>query len=193
MILNKFEDIDDNELVNMATRGIAAAFEEIIKRYKERLLKSAYMILKNTEDSFDIVQETFIKSHKKLNQFRGDASLYTWLYSIMRHCALDFIRAKDTLIVNNLEENYLTNVIEDKDCSAEKTALHNELHDVIMQAIEQLPQKQKEVIILREIDDLSYKEIADILGCSEGTIMSRLYYAREALRITLEPYMGKKA
>ena len=188
----KYENVSDNKLVEFAMADDHDAFAEIIRRHKERLMRSAYLMLRNTEDAYDVVQNSFIKAFKKLKQFRNESSLYTWLYSIMRNCALDFMRERNNLVVNSLEDNFITNTIYDKDSSAEKEIINNELHEVIIQAIDQLPKKQKEIIILREIENLSYKEIADLLKCNEGTVMSRLYYARETLRIILEPYTGKK-
>ncbi len=190
-MLNSESSIErtDEMLVIAFQKGDESAFEEIVNRYKLRLMRLAQSVVHNEEDAWDILQEALIKVYKKLGNFKGDSKLYTWLYRVVMNQAIDKVRRRPKVLIMSSEE--LLHEMSDKSANSrpDKRVLNKELREHIFSAIDSLPEKHKKVVLLREVEDLSYKEIAGILNCSEGTVMSRLYYAREKLRELLEPYL----
>ncbi len=179
----------DSELVAAFQGGDEQAFVTIVDRYKLRLMRLAQSVVHNEQDALDIVQEALIKVYRKLGAFRGSSSLYTWLYRVVMNHAIDFVRRRPSVAICSSDD--LMYELADRDTSTrpDRQALNKELHARIFDAVDSLPEKQRRVVILREVECLSYKEIAEVLGCSEGTVMSRLYYGRERLRALLEPYL----
>jgi len=176
-------------LVVAFQNGSESAFEEIVNRYKIRLMRLAQSVVHNEEDAWDILQEALVKVYKNLKKFKGTSKLYTWLYRVVMNHAIDKVRRRPKVIITSTED--LLHEMSDKsqDSRPDKKALNKELREQIFSAVNSLPEKHKKVVLLREVEDLSYKEIAEVLNCSEGTVMSRLYYAREKLRELLEPYL----
>jgi len=176
-------------LVAAFQKGDDRAFEEIVNRYKIRLMRLAQSVVHNEEDAWDILQEALVKVYKKLKTFKGASKLYTWLYRVVMNHAIDKVRRRPKVVITSTED--LLHEMSDKsvDSRPDTKALNKELKEQIFKAVDSLPEKHKKVVLLREVEDLSYKEIAEVLNCSEGTVMSRLYYAREKLRELLEPYL----
>ncbi len=179
----------DEVLVAAFQNGSESAFEEIVNRYKIRLMRLAQSVVHNEEDAWDILQEALVKVYKKLGNFKGDSKLYTWLYRVVMNQAIDKVRRRPKVVITSTED--ILHEMSDKSQNSrpDKKALNKELREQIFSAVNSLPEKHKKVVLLREVEDLSYKEIAEVLNCSEGTVMSRLYYAREKLRELLEPYL----
>jgi RNA polymerase sigma-70 factor (ECF subfamily) len=179
----------DEELVAAFQAGDERAFVTIVDRYKQRLARLAMSVVRNQEDALDVVQEALIKSYTALRKFRGSSALYTWLYRVVMNHAIDYVRRRPHVVVSS--ENDLLGELPDPQTSTrpDREALNAELRGRIYQAVDSLPEKHRQVVLLREIEDLSYKEIAEVIGCNEGTVMSRLFYARERLRQILEPYL----
>ena len=179
----------DEELVAAFQAGDEQAFVVIVTRYKHRLARLANSVVRNEEDALDIVQEALIKVYKNLKSFRSSSTLYTWLYRVVMNHAIDKVRRRAKVAVESTSD-MLYELPDSVDTSRpDKEALRTELREKIFAAVDTLPVKQKKVILLREVEGLSYKEIAQVTGCSEGTVMSRLYYGREQLRKLLEPYL----
>ena len=179
----------DEQLVDDFKNGDEKAFVTIINRYKTRLTRLAWSVVRNEDDAMDIVQDSFIKVYRKLHSFRGASKLYTWLYRIVMNHAIDYVRKRPNATIIPVDEMLREPPEKDKSNRPDYHLLNEELHQKIFEAVDKLPEKQKRVVLLREVEDLSYNEIADVLGCSVGTVMSRLFYAREKLRTLLEPYV----
>ena len=183
------EDQSDEELVTAFQEGNEQAFVTVVNRYKHRLTRLAWSVVHNEDDAMDVVQEAFIKVYKKLHAFRGSSKLYTWLYRIVMNHSIDYVRRRPSAVIMPSDDLPHELADTDKSTRPDEHALNVELRERIFQAVDKLPEKQKKTILLREVEDLSYNEIAEIMNCSVGTIMSRLYYGRERLRALLEPYL----
>ncbi len=187
--LDLLSEIPDELLVDNFQNGDEKAFVTIVNRYKHRLTRLAWSVVHNEEDAMDVVQESFIKVYRKLHSFRGSSKLYTWLYRIVMNHSIDYVRKRPSAVIVPVDEMLREPASKDKSMRPDINLLNKELNKKIFEAVDELPEKQKKTVLLREVEDLSYNEIAEIMGCSVGTVMSRLYYARERLRIILEPYV----
>jgi RNA polymerase sigma-70 factor (ECF subfamily) len=185
----------DREWVRRSQEGDSEAFSELVRKYQKRAYYLAYGMLGNREDALDVTQEAFLKAFRSLKGFRGSGGFYTWFYRIVYNLAIDFMRKEwrkkhleyeDTR--DHTEENLLVNA-PSLSPNPGKEAAQKELNRVIMNAIHSLPESHRAVILLREIEGLTYEEIARSLRIRKGTVMSRLHYARQQLQEDLGPYM----
>ena len=183
----------DEQLVYAFKNGDEKAFTTIIYRYKHRLTRLAWSVVHNEDDAMDIVQESFIKVYRKLHSFQGTSKLYTWLYRIVMNHSIDYVRRRPSAVFVPVDEMLREPASKDVSMRPDLNLLNKELNKKIFEAVDKLPEKQKKTVLLREVEDLSYNEIAEIMNCSVGTVMSRLYYAREKLRDILEPYVNPKS
>lgn len=185
----------DEELISDSRSGKRAAFQELVEKYQRRMYAVAYGIVGNREDALDAVQEAFVKAYRSLPEFKGESAVYTWLYRITVNSAIDIARKRGRH--EQVEFREEIDVEEEKGeypvaSSTENPVerlMRKELGEVIEKAILSLPVDQRTAIVLREIEGLSYKEIAQVMGTSEGTVMSRLHYGRKKLQELLEPYL----
>ncbi|MBU1680298.1 MAG: sigma-70 family RNA polymerase sigma factor [Bacteroidetes bacterium] len=172
----------DFELIRRYNDGEDAAFEKLINLHKDKVRNLIYLTLGDSDYVDDISQDVFISVFHKLKDFRFESKFTTWLYRITVNKCRDYLRKKRV-------RSIFTPI---KDSEYELSVrTHNENMDIprlVRKAIEKLPEKLKVPLILRDIDGLSYKEIADSLDCEVGTIKSRIFRARESLKIILEPY-----
>jgi RNA polymerase sigma-70 factor (ECF subfamily) len=178
----------DEELVQQSRRGDRMAFQALVEKYERRVYAVAYGLLGNREDALDAVQEAFVKVHRSLDRFQGKSSFYTWLYRIAVNAAIDLGRKGS----HRQEVEFREEIEPDEERGEYPVApasedpserlMRKELGEIIEDAIGKLPSDQRTAIVLREIEGLSYKEIAGIMGCSEGTVMSRLHYGRKKLQ-----------
>ena len=177
---------EDNLLALKAADGDDSAFETLVRKYERLVSTCVYGIVGNTEDTLDVSQETFLKVYKALSSFKGDSEFSTWLYRIAKNTALDFVRKRkqSTLSIDSSgEENEGFDLPDDSDTSSpEKTVLRNEKIIKLRQAILKLSDEHREIIILRDLNDYSYDAIATKLDLEVGTVKSRLYRARDALK-----------
>lgn len=187
-------DYTDHELVDAVKNGDAAAFNVIVQRYESKVIGVLFGMMHNPEDARDVAQDVFLKAYRSIDKFRGDSKLYTWLYRITVNMAIDFIRKKqkrhkveyhDEMKVKEEEQGA---VPVDKPGPSD-TLQSRELYERLRQIVDTLPEEQKKAFMLREMEDLSYQEIAEVMQCSAGTVMSRLFYARKKIRDQLKPYM----
>ncbi len=188
----------DRELVAAAQKGDRAAFRELYEAYHRRAFSVALGVVKNPEDALDVVQEAFVKVHKHIEGFQGTASFYTWLYRIVMNLSIDHVRRGK----KSKQVDYDDGVARDGAESAggawpqfespnpRRTALRRELSDAIARALETLPEYHRAVIVLREVEGLSYEEMAEVLEVPKGTIMSRLFHARRKMQEALQGYLG---
>ena len=181
----------DWELVQRAREGDRDAFRELVERYQRKIAALALGIVRGREDALDIVQETFTKAYQNLDRFKGDAAFYTWLYRIAYNLCVDHRR----------RETKQPSVSLDADTSDEgrapvlaDPAYHDEPFERsrdaeigrrVQAAIADLTPDHRAVILLREVEGLSYEEISRVLECPKGTVMSRLHYARRQLQARL--------
>lgn len=191
---------DDAGLVAKAQAGDMLAFRELVEAYQHRVFKMALGMLGNEEDARDVVQDGFLKAYKKLDSFKGNSTFYTWLYRIVMNLSIDLSRKKYRKSEILKGDNYsLDQAVNNLD-NGSKVGIKNpeqeverqELGNKIKSALANLSPAHREVIILREIDGLSYSEIAKVIECTEGTVMSRLHHARKKLQQELGKYLNSK-
>lgn len=171
---------DEKQLLEQAQEGDKAAFGRLIDIHKDKVLNIAYKLLNNYEAAQDVAQESFIKAYTKLGSFKKEASFMTWLYRITYNTACNYIR-KNKFKTVFLDEN----VAAGRGETAEKAELRNIIND----AVESLPLKLRTVVVLRDYEELSYREISDVIKRPVGTVESRLSRARAKLKEELEDYI----
>ena len=178
-------DISDEELVRLSQRGDLKSFTILVERYQKKIFRLAYSLIHDTEEAMDLTQESFIRAYTSLENFRGTARFYTWIYRITVNLCMDHFRKQAVEKAAGNPESDLTLNFPAPDTVASQ----HEMGRIVHQAISALPNDQRTVVILREIEELSYQEIAKVAGISLGTVMSRLFYARRKLREILKPYI----
>ncbi len=179
----------DREMLEAVLAGDNTAYRGLVEKYQERIYAMAYGMLRNREDARDITQEAFVKAYHKLSTFRLESSFYTWLYRIAMNLAIDLTRKRkrrgessgyDETIASRDGDGGIHEVHHGD--SPSRVLERKQLYARIMDAMEKLPADQKQVILLRELEGLAYREIAEIMEIPEGTVMSRLFYARKKLQ-----------
>lgn len=178
---------EDTEMLRAVIGGDSTAYRGLVEKYQGRVYGMVYGMLRNREDALDITQEAFVKAYNKLDTFRLESSFYTWLYRIAMNLAIDLIRKRKRRGQTSFDEEIATRedgaVAEIHHGDSPRRALERkQLYQRIMDAMEKLPVDQREVVLLRELEGLSYKEIAEVMDIPEGTVMSRLFYARKKLQ-----------
>lgn len=189
----------DEELVKRAQAKDREAYRQLVERYQARAYALAFSILKNKFDAEDVVQESFVKVYLSIGSFKGESSFYTWLYRIVRNMAIDVKRklARETNYQSEVER--ISEVQADsaalqksQSSSPDYELLRKEKARRIAEVLNNISEEHRTVIILREIDGMDYKQIAQVTGVSKGTIMSRLHYARKKLQQALGDLMTGK-
>lgn len=184
----------DKQLVARVQQGDKAAFDVLVLKYQHKILSLVNRYIKDPAESMDVTQEAFIKAWKALPNFRGDSAFYTWIYRIAVNTAKNYLVSRgrrpfsDHADVHDPEDQTLQERNSHTD-SPERLALTDEIRDTVSSSIEQLPPDLKQAIILREMEGLSYDEIADVMDCPIGTVRSRLFRAREAIDEALNPLL----
>ncbi len=181
---------DDHALVSAAQRGDMAAFEELVARHRDKIFARAYSMMRNEEEAIDLSQEAWVKGWQRLRQFQGDASFGTWMTRIVINLCLDQLRKQKRQRTESIEEldeesggveRQMPVVMANPTAGLEKA----ELRQRIDRALGQLSYEHRTVLVLHEFEEMEYKEIAKTMGCSMGTVMSRLFYARRKLATLL--------
>jgi len=189
----EYTEYSDETLIEKAKKSDLDAFRVIVQRYESRVKSVAYGIVHNEDDAKDICQDVFIKVYRSLDNFQGNSRFYTWLYRITVNMAIDYnrkIRRKQAMeYIDEINVKTEIPMPETKQVRPDKYIYDKEIYAKLNEAVELLSEEQKKAFVLREMEDLSYQEIADIMKCSVGTVMSRLYYARDKIRIYLKPYL----
>jgi RNA polymerase sigma-70 factor (ECF subfamily) len=186
----------DWAIVQRVQNGEVSAFNQLVQKYRQSLFSIIYNMTGNREDATDIAQEVFIKAFQSINQFRGQASFYTWLYRIAVNSSITFIKkAKKQRFINyeTIDETLVSSEILEyftAKTKTEKGALLKELQEKLNEALQKLSPKHRIVVILHEVEGMNHKEIADITKTSEGTVRSRLHYAKRMLQAFLQDYVG---
>ena len=184
-------ELDDRTLVDLVIDGDQAAYKVLVERYQAKVFAVAYGVLHNREDAREVAQEAFIKAYRNLPGFRRDASFYTWIYRITVNLGIDFQRRAYRKRETELDEARITpdaahHTGPRPAATPRQNLERKQLAQQIHSAIDMLPADQRTAIVLREIEGLSYKEIAEAMGCAEGTVMSRLFYGRKKLQEILK-------
>jgi len=183
--------LPDEDLIRAAVAGDDVAFRELLERYKKRAFGVAIGIVGDADEAQDVVQDAFIKAYQNLKEFRFGSNFYTWFYRLLVNQAIDRWRKTSRAATVSLEEAWLSEESSPADSVAfpktpEGLTANRELAAALSRAIGALPEYHRAVIVLREVDGLAYEEIAEVLKCSVGTVMSRLHYARAKLREALK-------
>lgn len=185
----------DYAIVQRVQGGDTASFDLLILKYRERVFGVIYNLTSNREDTADLTQDTFIKAFQAINRFNGQASFFTWLYKIAVYTTLTHLRRNKLRNFFSLEKlneedagSKILEQVADKTTADRDTYLH-ELQEKLNEAMQKLSIKHRTVISLFEIDGLSHTEIAQIMDCSEGTVRSRLHYAKQFLQGELSKYL----
>jgi RNA polymerase sigma-70 factor, ECF subfamily len=181
-------DVSDLSLVRRVQRGDKGAFDALVLKYQHKLVKLVMRYVRNPAEAEDIAQEAFIKAYRALPQFRGDSAFYTWLYRIAINTAKNAVVSRDrSPIEYNIDRNDATEESYDmqgrmKDSETpEGLVLTDEIRTTVSAAIDALPEDLRTAIVLRELEGLSYEEIAAAMDCPVGTVRSRIFRAREAI------------
>jgi len=179
--------------VKRAQEGDAEAFRHLVERYQRRVYCLAYGIVRNRDDAWDLAQEAFVKAFRNLNRFKGNSGFYTWLYRIAYNLCIDKMRARSRRSFVEIDSNRMLQAAVAKEAPLDSHPAVNmerqELAKVIENALNQLSEKHRAIIVLREIEGMSYEEMSEVLKVSKGTIMSRLFHARRKLQDLLKPYV----
>ncbi|NLG87488.1 MAG: sigma-70 family RNA polymerase sigma factor [Firmicutes bacterium] len=177
--------VTDEALVQQCRNGNKEAFAILVERYQDKIYNLTYRLVSNREDAADLTQEVFYRALLKLSSFRGEASFATWLYRIATNVCYDQIRGQKNrhlVSLNSAWPDELSPELPDQGAGPAEVCLKRVVFQRLQEAIAALPLEQRTVIVLREIQGLSYEEIAQVLQCSLGTVKSRLSRARQALR-----------
>ncbi|MDH5444707.1 MAG: RNA polymerase sigma factor RpoE [Gammaproteobacteria bacterium] len=184
----------DQALVERVQRGDKQAFDLLVKKYQQRIMNVLTRFLSNPEDVMDITQEAFIKAYRALPTFRGDSAFYTWLYRIAINTAKNHLVAQNRrptqgLVDSDEAEQYEGADLLREHATPEQLMQKEQVQQVIHQAFEELPEDLRTAISLRELEGMSYEEIAEAMDCPIGTVRSRIFRAREAIDKKLEPLL----
>lgn len=185
----------DWEVVKRVQTGDVAAFDALILKYRERIYSVVYHLTSNREDAADLAQDSFIKAFQSINRFKGQSSFFTWLYRIAVNTTYTHLRKSRLRSFFSLDDVREGSEGIDwmKELSVEsgigKTAYIKELQERLNEAFQKLSIKHRTVVTLFEIEGFSHSEIAEIAGCSEGTVRSRLHYAKQQLQADLKAYL----
>jgi RNA polymerase sigma-70 factor, ECF subfamily len=182
-------DGDEAELLARAKKGDREAFGVLVERYQRRVVGVALAVVHNQEDALELAQETFVRAYENLKSFESRSSFSTWLYRIAANLAIDFWRREGRYSVLRGEdaENELRRMPSAQGDSY-KAAARGELGEKLKEALAELTPEHRAVILLREVEGLSYDEISEVLQCPRGTVMSRLHYARNRMRGILKDF-----
>ena len=185
---------EDLELLNSFKSGDKSAFEAIILNYQDRIYNLCRHMLSNAHDAEDAAQDTFLKAYQSLNDFKPNASIYTWLYRIAVNTCIDYKRRPFLESIFRRSDTGEEKVIEYASTSPSPERLYEskQMGHALQKGLGQLSQKLRTVIILKEVEGLSYEEIADVLDISIGTVKSRISRAREELKTSLKDFTDQK-
>jgi len=188
------QDENDQQLVQRVQKGDRSAFDLLVLKYQHRVLKLVGRFVNNPAEAEDVAQDAFLKAYRALPSFRGESAFYTWLYRIAINTA------KNSLVANRRRPVDFDLDLQDPEQfdrhaklkeidTPERVLLTEEIRQVVEGAMEQLPDDLRTAIVLRELDGLSYEEIAEAMDCPVGTVRSRIFRAREAIDKRLKPLL----
>jgi len=190
---------DDLTLVQRVRTGDQRAYKTLVERYQRKVFSVALGMLKDREEARDVAQEAFVKVYKYLDHFKGDASFYTWLYRITVNICIDVLRRRGALKGEQVEfdEQQQMDVSEANlgalgtrlGTNPQKSMLRKELAEKIQAALAEVPEKHRAILLLRELEGMSYEDLSRTLDIPKGTVMSRLFHARLKVQKVLNEYL----
>ncbi|GEJ57605.1 RNA polymerase sigma factor [Anaeromyxobacter diazotrophicus] len=194
-------EADDLTLVSRAKTGDPEAFRALVVRYQRKVYAVALGIVKDRDLAWDVAQEAFVRVHAHLADFKGDSTFSTWVLRIGSHLAIDAVRKERTAAKEELDEVRGQDVARGGEGilatalgnDPQENALRRELAGKMTEALAQLPEKHRAILVLRELEGLSYEELSEQLGIPKGTVMSRLFHARSKMQALLREYAGLPA
>ena len=183
-------DVSELDLVKRCQAGDTEAFDQLVTRYRTRVFGMIYNMVHSEQDAWDLAQDSFLKAWKSIGRFRSQSSFYTWIYRIVTNVTIDWLRKKqvkgsgaefdDAIQLKDIDPASRT--VPKADALPHQRMEQREIRARIDDAIAQLSPEHRAVILMKETEDMQYHEIAEALGCSIGTVMSRLFYARKKLQ-----------
>ena len=188
------EQSTDQALIERVQRGDKKAFDVLVLRYQHKIQKLISRYVRDSDEVYDVAQETFIKAYRAIGSFRGDSAFYTWIYRIAINTAKNYLvaqgrRPPESDIDASEAEQYEGASALKEYATPERMAVRAEVEQALGEALEALPEDLRTAITLRELDGLSYEEIAQAMGCPIGTVRSRIFRAREAIDRKLQEYI----
>lgn len=190
---------DDLTLVKRVRNGDQRAFKLLVERYQRKVYAVALGMLKDREEAMDVSQEAFVKVYKYLDHFKGDASFYTWLYRITANICIDIIRKRagaggeavefDETMPMDVSQANIGALGSRLGTNPQKSALRRELAEKIQEALAAVPEKHRAILLLREVEGMSYEDLSRTLDIPKGTVMSRLFHARAKVQKILSQYL----
>ncbi len=186
-------EVSDIDLVKRSQAGDSRAFDVLVTRYRGKVYSMTYHLIQNEAEAWDLAQEAFIKAWRALPSFKQDASFFTWLYRITHNVTYDWLRKKKIQSEGEFDDAQGghriaagAQAVPRSEPAPDQAMKQAELGQRIQEAIAKLSPEHRQVILLREVDGMAYEEIAEIMHCSLGTVMSRLFYARKKLQELLK-------
>jgi len=186
----------DKLLVERVKRGEKAAFDALVLKYQQRVVNLVSRFVRNNADALDVTQEAFLKAYRALPNFRGDSAFYTWLYRIAVNTAKNYLAMQSRRSgeleqdIAEIEQIETSDALRDR-ATPERLLLRDEIQATVIAAIEELPEDLRMAIMLREVDGMSYEDIAGVMDCPIGTVRSRIFRAREAVDKQLKPLLDE--
>lgn len=184
----------DQELVARVQKGDKRAFDLLVLKYQHKVVNLISRYIRDHSEVYDVAQEAFIKAYRALPQFRGESAFYTWMYRIAINTAKNYLVSQGRKLPNididaqDAEQFEGESGLKDND-TPERIALKDEIETTVLKAIEDLPEDLRTAVTLRELEGLSYEEIAETMQCPIGTVRSRIFRAREAIDKRLKPLL----
>lgn len=182
-------DREETDMISRCQRGDQEALKEIFDKYHKKVYRIAYGVVRHREEALDIVQEVFIKLFRSIKNFKGRSQFYTYLYRMVMNTSIDHARKAGKQFVSSLDQEGSFEPRDEAEKGPERILLQKELEEKVKLAMDKLPAEQKAALIFRDVEGLSYQEMAEAMGCSIGTVMSRLHYGRKKMQESLKDYV----
>jgi RNA polymerase sigma factor (sigma-70 family) len=189
------QHLDDETLVARVQHGDAEAFDQLVQRYKERLYATVYHMTSNHEDANDLVQEAFIKAYKSIGSFKRESSFYTWVYRIAVNRTINHLKRRKNRYHFSLDDidSHIQNDPDFVELMSHVTPRREvgltELQEKLNEALQKLSEPHRAVVVMHDVQGMTHADIAKVMKCSEGTVRSRLFYARQQLQGLLSEYL----
>jgi RNA polymerase sigma-70 factor, ECF subfamily len=184
---------EETEMISRCQQGDQEALKEIFDKYHKKVYRIAYGVVRQREEALDIVQEVFIKLFNSIKNFKGRSHFYTYLYRMVMNTAIDHARKTGKQTISSLDQEGSFQPSDDLEKGPERILLQKELEERVKLAMDKLPAEQRAALIFRDVEGLSYREMAEAMGCSIGTVMSRLHYGRKRIQELLEDYVEMRS
>jgi RNA polymerase sigma-70 factor (ECF subfamily) len=180
---------EETAMISRCQQGDQEALKEIFDKYHKKVYRIAYGVVRQREEALDIVQEVFIKLFRSIKNFKGRSQFYTYLYRMVMNTAIDHARKAGRQFISSLDEEGSFEPSDNIEKGPERVLLQKELEERVKSAMDKLPAEQRAALTFRDVEGLSYQEMAEAMGCSIGTVMSRLHYGRKRIQELLKDYV----